>query len=159
MGSGQSCVDQDGNPQDLVCPSVGGGATGGDAHLGSKTWHSETTSYVSVGLLNVYLSTTITSSGLLLGVFVGVLLTVSVWVGVHKRKQKLQRKKTKAKEEDVEKKKSLEESISKLMISSTGSHSTTWPAFRAPPGVQASSASAPLIPTTHQLVPLPWGQH
>ena len=152
-------MDQKGNPQDLVCPSVEGGATGGDAHLGSKNWHSETTSYVSVGLLNVYLSTTITLSGLLLGVFVGVLLTVSVWVGVHKRKQKLQRKKTKAKEEDVEKKKSLEESISKLMISSTGSHSTTWPAFRAPPGAQASSASAPQILSTHQLVPLPWGQH
>ena len=152
-------MDQKGNPQDLVCPSRGEGATGGDAHLGSKTWHSETTSYVSVGLLNVYLSTTITSSGLLLGVFVGVLLTVSVWVGVNKRKQKLERKKNKAKEEDVEKKKSLEESISKLMISSTGTHSTTWPAFRAPPGAQASSASAPPIPTTHQLVPLPWGQH
>ena len=104
MGSGQSCVDQDGNHQDLVCPSAGAGATGGDTHLGSKNWHSETTSYVSVGLLNVYLSTTITSSGLLLGVFVGVLLTVSVWVGVNKRKQKLQRKKSKAKEVDVEKK-------------------------------------------------------
>ena len=139
-----------------MCPSGGEGATGGDAHLGSKNWHSETTSYVSVGLLNVYLSTTITSSGLLLGVFVGVLLTVSVWVGVHKRKQKLERKKNKAKEEDVEKKKSLEDSISKLMFSSTGTHSTTLPAFRAP---QGSSASAPQIPSAHQLVPVPWGQH
>ena len=154
-----SCQDRDGTYVEPVCPAGAGGPTGGDAHLGSKNWHSETTSFVSVGLLNVYLSTTITLSGLLLGVFVGVLLTVSVWVGVHKRKQKLQRRKTKAKEEDVEKKKSLEESISKLMISSTGSHSSTWPAFRAPPGAQASSASAPPIPTTHQLVPLAWGQH
>ena len=157
MGSGQSCQDKQGNPVDLVCPSGVDGVTGGDAHLGSKNWHSETTSYVSIGLLNVYLSTQITSSGLFLGVFLGFLITVSIWIGVNKRKQKLEKKRSKAKEKekDVEKAKSLEDSISKLVFSPTGSHSTTWPAFRGP---QGPSASAPQHPSTHQLVPVPWGQ-
>ena len=155
MGSSQSCVNSEGQPQDLVCPSTGAGATG-DAHLGSKNWHSETTSYVSVGLVNIYLSTTITSSGLLPGVFIGVMLTASVWLGIYKRKQRIERKKAKVKAEDVEKKKSIEESISKLMIPSTGSHSTTWPAFRASPG--GNPSSAPPIHHTNHLVPLAWGQ-
>ena len=110
-----------------------------------------------MGLVNIYLSTTITSSGLLLGVFIGVLLTASVWFGIYKRKQKLERKKAKVKAEDVEKKKSLEESISKLMIPNTGSHSSNWPAFRTSPG--GNPSSAPPIPHSHQLVPLAWGQN
>ena len=156
-----SCVDKDGNSQDPVCPSVVGGDTGGDAHLGSKTWHSETTSYVSVGLMNIYLTTTITSSGLIIGIVVGILLTVSVWVGVQKRKQKLEKRKTKAKQEDVEKTKSLEQSLAKVVLSSTGSHSSSWPAFRASTGAPPLTASAPPAshPTAHQLVPLAWGHN
>ena len=93
----------------------------------------------------------------MLGIFLGVLITVSAWIGVNKRKQRMERKKAKAKEKekDVEKAKSLEDSLSKLVFSPTGSHSTTWPAFR---GLQGPPASAPQQPSTHQLVPIPWGQ-
>ena len=88
----------------------------------------------------------------MLGMFLGFLITVSAWIGVNKRKQRMERKKAKEREKDVEKAKSLEDSLSKLGFSATGSHSTTWPAFRGPP------ASAPQQPSTHQLVPIPWGQ-
>ena len=158
MGSGQSCQDRQGNPIALVCPSGGDAVTGGDAHLGSKTWNSETTSYVSIGLLNVYLSTQITSSGLFLGMFLGFLITISIWIGVNKRKQRIERKrksKEKEKQKDVETAKTLEDSLAKLVFSPTGSHSSSWPAFR---GSHGPSASAPQHPPTHSLVPVPWGQ-
>ena len=88
----------------------------------------------------------------MLGMFLGFLITVSAWIGVNKRKTRMARRKAKEREKDVESKKSLEDSLSKLAFSATGSHSTNWPAFRSPP------ASAPQQPPTHQLVPVPWGQ-
>ena len=51
-----SCTNQEGEYVDPVCPAEAGGPTGGGAHIGSRTWHTEATSYVSVGLFNLYLS-------------------------------------------------------------------------------------------------------
>ena len=154
-----SCQDRDGTYVEPVCPAGAGGPTGGDAHLGSKNWHTETTSYVSVGLFNLYLSTTITSSGIFLGIFLGVLLTGGMWVGVEKRRKKLQRKE--AKEKEKEKANALELSLQKVLVSSTGTHSNSWPAFKTPPGGLPQPATAPPaapLHPNHQLVPLAWGQ-
>ena len=155
MGSGQSITC----PGDVepVCPQEGGGPQGGGAHLGDKTVHTETTSYVSVGLFNMYLTTQITSSGLLLGVALGLVLSGVIWAGVEKkRKKKAKRKVEQAKEKD--KASAIEESLKKVI--STGSHSSAWPAFRQQPAIQHASApqEAPHHQPHHQLVPLAWGQ-
>ena len=147
-----SCQDKDGTYVEPVCPAGGVGPTGGDAHLGDKNWHTETTSYVSVGLFNLYLSTTITSSGILFGIIIGVILTGGIWAGVEKRKKKkLQRKE--AKDKEKEKAEAIELSLQKVLVNSTGTHSNSWPAFKAP-----QPATAPPVAPPHHLVPLAWGQ-
>ena len=159
MRGGIPCQDRDSAYVEPVCPTGAGGPTGGDAYLESKNWHTETTSYVSVGLFNLYLSTTITSSGIFLGIFLGVLLTGGMWVGVEKRRKKLQRKE--AKEKEKEKANALELSLQKVLVSSTGTHSNSWPAFKTPPGGLPQPATAPPaapLHPNHQLVPLAWGQ-
>ena len=138
-----------------VCPE--GGPQGGGAHIGDKMAHTETTSYVSVGLFNMYLTTQITSSGLLLGIALGVVLSGVLWAGVEKtRKKKAKRKEEQAKEKI--KASNLEESLKKVI--STGSHSSAWPAFRQQPALQHASApqEPPHNQPNHQLVPLAWGQ-
>ena len=154
MGGGISCQDRDGTYVEPVCPTEAGGPTGGGAHLGDKTWHTETTSYVSVGLFNLYLSTTITSSGIFLGFFVGMILTGGIWAGIEKRRKKLKRKEDKEREKG--KATAIEQSLQKVLINSTGSHSTTWPAFKNPQQPTAPPETQPH--QNHHLVPLAWGQ-
>ena len=161
MGGGISCQDRDGAYVEPVCPTGAGGHTGGDAHLGSKNWHTETTSYVSVGLFNLYLSTTITSSGIFLGFFFGMILTGGIWVGVEKRRRKLKRKEDKEKEKEKGKATALEHSLQRVLVNSTGTHSDSWPAFKHPQGGLPQPATAPPAAQPHQnrhLVPLAWGQ-
>ena len=156
-----SCTSPEGEYVDPVCPAEGGGPQGGGAHFGDRTWSTEATSYVSVGIFNLYLSTQITSSGIMLGVFLGALITGGVWVGAEKRKKKKKEKEVKDKEKEKEKTTALELGLQKVLINSTGSHSTTWPAFQHTPGgllpqpLQPPSAPAP---QPNQLVPVRWGQ-
>ena len=89
MGGGLSCPDN----VDPVCPQEGAKSTGGGAHLGDTSWHTETTSYVSVGLFNLYLTTTITSSGVMLGFFLGLILSGGIMAGFEKRRKKIARRK------------------------------------------------------------------
>ena len=150
MGGGISCP----NNADPVCPTEVAGPTGGGAHLGDRTWHTETTSYVSVGLFNLYLSTTITSSGIFLGFFIGMILTGGIWAGIEKRRKKLKRKEDKEREKG--KATAIEQSLQKVLINGTGSHSTSWPAFKHPQQATAPPETQPH--QNHHLVPLAWGQ-
>ena len=154
MGSGQSITcPGDAEP---ICPQEGGGPQGGGAHLGDKNVHTETTSYVSVGLFNMYLTTTITSSGLLLGVALGLVFSGVLWAWVEKKRRKKAKHRV---EQDKEKDKAsqIEESMRKVI--STGTHSSAWPAFRQQPAIQHASApqQSPQHQAHHQLVPLAWG--
>ena len=151
MGTGASCFDGNGNPQELVCPATTGNNNGGEAQFGDREWHTEQHSYISVGVLNLYLSTTITSGGLLLGIFLGVMVTLGVWFAVYKRRVKLM-KKAKAKKEESNKE------FARIMA--TGHHSSQWPvAMRGPVDSTPEAASAPVPSVSHnqQLVPLEWG--
>ena len=120
-------------------------------------FRSETTSYVSVGLFNMYLTTQITSSGLLLGVALGLVLSGVIWAGVEKKRKKRAKRKVEQVKE-TEKASAIEESLKKVI--STGSHSSAWPAFRQHSAIQHASAppEAPHHQPHHQLVPLAWGQ-
>ena len=152
MGTGSSCFDSNGNPQELVCPATPGNSNGGEFQAGDREWHTEQHSYISVGVLNLYLSTTITSGGLLLGIFLGVLVTLGVWFAVHKRRVKLLKKAQAQKEES---------SKEFARIMATGKHSSQWPvAMRGPVESTPAAASAPAPSISHnqQLVPLEWGQ-
>ena len=149
MGGGLSCPDN----VDPVCPQEGGGPTGGGAHLGDRAWHTETTSYVSVGLFNMYLTTTITSSGIMLGLCLGLLLSGGIWAGVEKRRRKLAKKKVEKDKERV-KAAAIEQSLQKVL--STGSHSSSWPAFKHPQPATAPPEAQHHQP--HHLVPIAWGQ-
>ena len=155
MGGGLSCQSEDGAYVEPQCPTGGEGHTGGGAHLGDRNWHTETTSYVSVGLFNLYLSMTITSSGVFLGFFIGMIVMGVIWVGVERRKKKKLKRK-----EDQEREKgkatALEQSLQKVLISGTGSHSTTWPAFKHPQQATAPPETQPQ--QNHHLVPVAWGQ-
>ena len=150
MGGGTSCFAQDGTPLEMVCPTHTGGTAGGEAHIGSREWNTETHSYVSIGLFNVFMTTTITSGGLLLGVFLGCLMTLGVWLAVYKRKQRLL-KKAKAKQ-------GMPLDMGRIMVPNTGTHSTTWPAMGGPMGQTTPPATAPTTtpPQPTQLVPLAW---
>ena len=152
MGSGASCYDSQGNEQEMVCPDTIGTRNGGEIQMGDRSWHTEQHSYVSIGILNLYLSTQITSGGLALGFFLGMMITLGVWFGMTKRKAKLKRK-DKAKKE--------ESSMELARVIATGQHSSKWPASLRGPGENANTvASAPGPPPSHhqQLVPLDWGR-
>ena len=151
MGGGTSCFAKDGTPQDMVCPAHAGGTMGGEAHIGSREWNSETHSYVSIGLFNLYMTTTVTSGGLLLGVFLGCLLTLGVWLAVYKRKQRLL-KKARAKQ-------GMSMEMGRVMVPHTGTHSSQWPGMGGPMSQTEPLATAPttMPPQPAQLVPLAWG--
>ena len=80
-------------------------------------------------------------------------------MGVEKRKKRIKRKEVKEKEK--EKTTALELGLQKVLVNSTGSHSTTWPAFQPTPGGLPPQTLTPPSAPTHQpnqLVPLAWGQ-
>ena len=149
MGGSVSCPDN----VDPVCPQEGAVSTGGGAHLGDRSWHTETTSYVSVGLFNMYLTTTITSSGVMLGFFLGLILSGGIWAGFEKRRKKMAKRKVE-KDREKEKAAAIEQSLQKVL--STGSHSSSWPAFKHPQPATAPPEAQPHQP--HHLVPIAWGQ-
>ena len=149
MGGGHSCP----SGEEPVCPDVGEKSHMGGAHLGETSYHSETTSYVSVGLFNVYLTTTVTSSGVMLGFVLGVLISGGLMFGLAKRRKKLARKKAETAKAEL-KAVEMEQNLKKVLT--TGTHSASWPPFRNP-----MPATAPPDQQPHQqshLVPIAWGQ-
>ena len=149
MGGGLSCP----NNVDPVCPDEAAKSTMGGARLGDSSWHTETTSYVSVGLFNMYLTTQITSSGVMLGFFLGLLLSGGIMMGLDKRRKKMARRRVE-KDREKEKAAAIEQSLQKVL--STGSHSSSWPAFKHPQPATAPPEAQPHQP--HHLVPIAWGQ-
>ena len=153
-----SCTSPEGEYVDPVCPAEGGGPQGGGAHFGDRTWSTEATSYVSVGIFNLYLSTQITSSGIMLGVFLGALITGGMWGWAEKRKKKKKVKEVKDQEKEKEKTTALEHGLRNVLIHGSGSHSSNWPAFQG--GVPHQPLQPPSAPTPqpNQLVPVKWCQ-
>ena len=82
-------------------------------------------------------------------------------MGVEKRKKRNKKKEVKEKEKEKEKTTALELGLQKVLVNSTGSHSTTWPAFQPTPGGLPHQPLTPPSASTHQpnqLVPIRWGQ-
>ena len=149
MGGGLSCP----NNVDPVCPDEAAKSTMGGARLGDSSWHTETTSYVSVGLFNMYLTTQITSSGVMLGFFLGLLLSGGIMMGLDKRRKKMARKRGE-KDKERDKAAMIEHSLHKVL--GTGSHSSSWPPFKHHQPATAPPEAQPHQPT--HLVPIAWGQ-
>ena len=120
MGSGPSCP----GGREPICPEERGLA------LGAREYKSETNSYISFGLFNMYLSMEITSSGLLVGLFIGVLLSgLTYYLLIARRRKAKGQQKVERKNNDDE----LAKAVA-LAIHGTGRHSRSWEGMQGPGG-------------------------
>ena len=140
MGSGSSCP----GGREPICPEEGGLA------LGAREYNTETNSYISLGLFNLYLSMEITSSGLLTGIFIGVLLSgLTYYILIARRRKAKGQQKVEEKthtDGDLEIAKAVA-----IALKGTGRHSRTWEGMQGPGGPLA--LPSPTAPGTDGVTP------
>ena len=124
MGNGASCPG-DKKP---ICPPEEGGLT-----LGPRDYSRETTSYVSLGFMNIYMSMEITSSGLLAGIFIGFMISALLYYFLVARKKKMEVKP----KEDNGNTTDLELAV-RQVLQRTGTPSRTWESMQRTPAAPSS---------------------